>query len=40
MTSAVLPPIMDENEEEIDDEVFTDLSYHSIDDDDEVNERT
>ena len=31
-TSAVLPPILDEIEEDIDDEVFTDLSYHTIDD--------
>ena len=31
-TSAFLPPILDEIEEDIDDEVFTDLSYHSIDD--------
>ena len=31
-TSAVLPPILDEIEEDIDDEVITDLSYHTIDD--------
>ena len=31
-TSAVLLPILDEIEEDIDDEVFTDLTYHSFDD--------